>query len=709
MNSIGTTTLNDSFHLESEKNIQIFESKKARKSGIKMPVFFKTALQRIDNIKKQRWVPLKHRLPKMSLRAKWMSATLVFIILSCVVLVSYFIMSGEKNLKVELEKWGLSLSSNLVHNAQYAILLKDYETLQNYLDGIMIETEILYSIILDESGAYLAVKDPKWLFTSELNNLSMSVKDKEIFTQALTDGSPYYHLVNTIEIEKEEYINDEHVLFDRIEHVTDNSGNLQFKLISPLLKKKSIRVIFGISHDKMNEKLADMRNNAITIATIIALISIFFVFMGVQRIAAPIQQLVKATRQVALGDLTQLVETDRRDELGELSDSFNKMTKELRESRGLHLNYTENLSKLVSDRTRLYKESEEKYRTLFEHSGTAVIMFGMDDRILMVNKRFEELGGSPKKDIEGTITFSSFFMREDQRKIKEFIYRKDGMRGIPTPVSYECNFLERTGQVKNVNLTMTLTPDKKNILASITDVTELKELQKKLIRSEQLAQIGQLSAAIAHEIRNPLGAINTSVGILKQGLVLSGEDQELLEIIGEETMRLNKIIEDFLQFANPKKLRIKETDINALIRDIFRLFKDKFGNGIQKKLTLAPNLPLLQVDPNQMKQVMINILLNAVDAMPSGGILDTITRDVVNRTGRQNIEIIFRDSGCGIDDFHLSKIFQPFYSTKEKGAGMGLAICERIIHNHGGEINVLTESGKGTQFTISLPTKMPIQ
>lgn len=667
---------------------------------------FTRANDKLDQLKKRHWVPVKHRLPRMSLRFKWIVSMFLFIIFASVILVSYFISSGEKSMKVELEKWGLSLSSNLVHNAQYAILLKDYETLQNYLDGIMTEREILYSIILDEDGSYLGVKDPKWHFTSELSNLTMQVKDKEIFTRTLPDGSPYYHLVNTVAIEKEEHINDEHILFDRIERVIDSAGNLQFKLTSPLMKKKLIRVIFGISHERMNARLKDMRNNAITIALIIALISISFVFLGVQRIIAPIQQLVKATREVALGNLSQSIETDRRDELGELSQSFNIMTKELKESRNLHLNYTENLARQVQDRTRMYKASEEKYRTLFEHSGTAVIMFGKDDKILMVNKRFEELSGYHKKQIEGHIMFPSFFTRGDQRKIKEFIYRKDGMQSTSAPISYECNFLEQTGQVKSVNLTMTLTPDQKNVLASITDVTELKELQKKLIRSEQLAQIGQLSAAIAHEIRNPLGAINTSVGILKQGLDLSGEDQELLEIIGEETMRLNRIIEDFLQFANHKKLRLKETDINALIRDIFILFKDKFDNGIRKELNLAPDLPVIQVDPNQMKQVMINILINAIDAMPSGGVLNTSTRQALNRGGKPCIEIIFKDTGHGIDEFHLNKIFQPFYSTKEKGAGMGLAICERIIHNHEGEINVLSQVGKGTQFTISLPASV---
>ena len=114
---------------------------------------------------------------------------------------------------------------------------------------------------------------------------------------------------------------------------------------------------------------------------------------------------------------------------------------------------------------------------------------------------------------------------------------------------------------------MGIIPGTKKILASLADVTELKELQKRVIRSEQLAAIGELSASIAHEIRNPLGAINTSVGILQKCLNVSGEDKELMRIICEETMRLNKIIEDFLQFAHPKNPNLKETNINRLIKE----------------------------------------------------------------------------------------------------------------------------------------------
>jgi signal transduction histidine kinase len=138
------------------------------------------------------------------------------------------------------------------------------------------------------------------------------------------------------------------------------------------------------------------------------------------------------------------------------------------------------------------------------------------------------------------------------------------------------------------------------------------------------------------------------------------------------------------------------------------LFRDKIGNGIQKSLQLDHDLPPIVVDPNQMKQVMINIIKNSIEAMPGGGALTIITRETQNRSGRKIVEVIFKDTGCGIDEFDLKKIFQPFYSTKEKGAGMGLAICERIIQNHGGEIKVESQIGKGAQFVVSLPSKVSL-
>ena len=139
----------------------------------------------------------------------------------------------------------------------------------------------------------------------------------------------------------------------------------------------------------------------------------------------------------------------------------------------------------------------------------------------------------------------------------------------------------------------------------MVDVTEFRELQERVGHSEQLAAIGELSAAIAHEIRNPLGAINTSVVILQKGLQVDGENKEVMDIICEETKRLDRIIGDFLQFARLDKSRFEKTDVNYLLQETLILFRVEFGTQIQGKAKLSQNIPLIMADPSQLKQVFI--------------------------------------------------------------------------------------------------------
>lgn len=656
-------------------------------------------------LKKCSFQQVKALYLRTKLRTKWMLATLVFIVSFSIIFVSFFLSNGKRNLERELERWGTSLASNLAFNAQYAASVKDYETLQNYLIGIMNEQEILYAVILDESGSILAIKDPDWMFTSNIHDLSSQVTDKDITTLYASDGVGYYHIVKTIEIQKEDLITDEQILFQRIERFVTASGDLKFKLHAPSQMKRLVKVVLGISLENMHARLDNMRDNAISIAILISMICTVVVFWGVNRITAPIKQLVRATQKVAQGNLSHSVESRRKDELGSLADSFNEMIVKLKKSQDKIAEYTQTLEKRVNDRTRELRESEEKYRTLFEHSGTAVALIERDEKLSMINRRFETISGYPKAEIEGQVTFSNFLAPEDQKKIRKYCKTIVESNETTAPINYECTFVDRFGKHKNINLTMSSVPGTKNILASLTDTTKLKDLQKKLIRSQQLAAIGELSASIAHEIRNPLGAINTSVGILKNGLNLNGQDQELMDIICEESMRLKRITDDFLQYARPNKPKFKVTDINGLLQEILILLQHKIGKHIQRSTKLARELPLVLVDPNQLRQVVINIIINAIDAMPEEGCLTISTMHGQNIYGKHHIEVVFKDTGCGISEPELKKIFQPFYSTKAKGAGMGLSICERIIQNHGGEIQVASKLGQGTQFTIILPIK----
>jgi two-component system sensor histidine kinase AtoS len=186
---------------------------------------------------------------------------------------------------------------------------------------------------------------------------------------------------------------------------------------------------------------------------------------------------------------------------------------------------------------------------------------------------------------------------------------------------------------------------------------------------------------------------------------MSEEGKQLLEIVKEETHHLAAIVDDFLQFAKPKKPIYHEEDINQLIKDVIKRYKDWQEKKIQWVEELDESLPKINVDRHQIQQVLTNLMLNSIDAMQDNGILTIKTEKPIDN----RIKITIMDSGAGIAHEELAKIFQPFYSTKEKGTGMGLAICRRIINNHYGDILVDSELGMGSTFTILIPLDLKSQ
>ncbi len=238
----------------------------------------------------------------------------------------------------------------------------------------------------------------------------------------------------------------------------------------------------------------------------------------------------------------------------------------------------------------------------------------------------------------------------------------------------------------------------------------LKNTQEELLESEKLASIGKIAATISHEIRNPLAAIKNSAGIFKRHARLSPEEQELLDIIGKEINRLDGFITDFLEFAKPFPLQKTLMNLNDVIDETIALLAhhDKTGGFIHIAPSLDPRLPNLLADRNAMKQVLWNVLINAVQAMPQGGTI-TITTACTTalpasfQLGEATIAI--SDTGSGMSEDTIKKAFQPFFSTKTKGTGLGLSIVERIIKQHGGRISFESIIDQGTTVTISIPVK----
>ena len=280
---------------------------------------------------------------------------------------------------------------------------------------------------------------------------------------------------------------------------------------------------------------------------------------------------------------------------------------------------------------------------------------------------------------------------------------------------------------------------------------KLKQAQEELIRTEKLASIGRFAAGVAHEVGNPLGAILGYTTILEKEGIDQEESKDYLKRIEKEIERINRIVRELLDFARPSKFEIREVEINQVVKNAISLlsYQKNFKN-VETQLELQPDLPMVKGDETQISQVFINIILNAIDAMPNGGVLKIQTEGLVvgdlflNRfqplypprrkgdpvesdysymrkagplsaiytkfsKGDRLVKIRVSDTGVGIKEEDLKKIFDPFFTTKapDKGTGLGLSISLRIVESLGGEMRVESEEGRGTAFEIYFPVPPP--
>jgi two-component system NtrC family sensor kinase len=220
-------------------------------------------------------------------------------------------------------------------------------------------------------------------------------------------------------------------------------------------------------------------------------------------------------------------------------------------------------------------------------------------------------------------------------------------------------------------------------------------------RSEQLASVGRLAAGVAHEINNPLTGVLAFADLLREKENMDAQDREDLELIIRETKRAREIVKGLLDFARETPQVKTQVDINDLTRQTLKLLgkRDAF-QGIYLLEELAEGLPLVHGDKNQLQQVLVNLSLNACEAMPGGGTLVVSTS-----CAKDHVVLKVSDTGCGIKKDHLDKIFEPFFTTKPvgKGTGLGLSVTYGIVQQHGGTLEVESDEGKGTTFTVILP------
>ena len=240
----------------------------------------------------------------------------------------------------------------------------------------------------------------------------------------------------------------------------------------------------------------------------------------------------------------------------------------------------------------------------------------------------------------------------------------------------------------------------------VQDITEKRGREARLRRAESLASLTTLAAGVAHEIKNPLGSIGIHIQLMQKALkrdegrnVDRDRLESYLEVVNEEVDRLNRIVVDFLFAVRPINVQLEERDLNDVIRDLLKFVRYELEEAnIELTAELDPVLEPIALDEKYLKQALMNMVKNAIAAMPEGGTL-------LVQTSRRGDEVVLRisDNGVGMSDDVLGKIFEPYFTTKDFGSGIGLTLVYKVIKEHMGEISVISHEGKGTTFTITLP------
>lgn len=362
------------------------------------------------------------------------------------------------------------------------------------------------------------------------------------------------------------------------------------------------------------------------------------------------------------------------------------------------------------------RKERNKAQQYLNIAGVIIVAINRKGVVTLINKKGCEVLGYDEKEIVGKNWYDLCVPERDKKERKEAFFKlMDGKEEMIE--DYENSVLIKSGEEKIIAWRNTLiTDDKGKILGTLSsgeDITKRKQTEEELIRSEKLVSLGQLAASVAHEVNNPLAGIMVYVKLLlkkyRANEIQTEKTEEQLIKMEKELDRTTRIIKSLLDFARLSEPSMRPVDINKVIEAALQLVGNQINlENIILEKNLDTQLPPVLADVDKMQQVLINIILNAIQAMPEGGQLRIATSAAdsiyINDSFKKAVRVDISDTGVGIPRENLDKLFNPFFTTKEKGkgVGLGLSVVHGIIGKHKGRIDVDSELNKGTTFTIYL-------
>jgi two-component system sensor histidine kinase AtoS len=567
----------------------------------------------------------------------------------------------SETIEGEAKKRGMAITQSLASVSTNALLTYNYVVLEQNAERVALEEDVAYVIIHDKENKVAAYSqhDEKqgMLLTDEVSRKAVAAKESLIQSTFIGEND-----VRLLDISIPVYIRESEE------------------------KWGTIRI--GLSLERMHRQILKTRLNLLLLGLFAIALGILGSIIFARRITRPISKLVKTTVSAAQGNLDQVIDIQTRDEIEELGRNFNHMIQQIR----LHRNELENRLREITS-LKAYNDN------ILSSMTNGLITIDLERRIVTLNEMAERILGKGKEDLAG---FSLEETLGEKHPLSQIL--------IQTLTHEEGIFhseveLRRDGESLWLIASTSMLTDgegkKIGALMVFQDITEIKALEEKLKHADRLAALGTLSAGLAHEIKNPLSAIKTFVQLLPQRFENLSFMEKFNITVPREIDRINQLVEDLLELTRKRVRPLVNVDVNTLILQAIDLHGEEMTKRkIAFEDQLDRTIPQIQGDPEKLYRAFSNIMINSIQAMPNGGRLSISSgQDQVS----SKIEVIFRDTGVGMDGETLKNLFNPFFTTKEKGAGLGMALTHKIIEDHRGTIEVTSEKGKGSTFVLFLP------
>lgn len=448
-----------------------------------------------------------------------------------------------------------------------------------------------------------------------------------------------------------------------------------------------------------------------------------------RRFVTPIQRLQEGSDILAKGDFSHRIHLNTGDEMEHLANKFNYMARSINERDQKLKDYSAQLEVIVKSRTTELQDEKDKLRIILDNVPSAFLLVDQQQKVLMASSALKELTGFTPQEAIGKQCSE---VLNNPEACENCQLKSTGKSKVISRKEYQVKSKKITKTFELVNIPVSLKSGEPACLEILSDISTRIQLQDQLLQSEKLASIGEMAAVIAHEIRNSLTSANMLLQLVNESETVSVSDKKSLDVVLSSIDRINQITNDLLTFARPSPLHMEFVDINKILDESISLYQPHLDKkNILIKRLQKKGLPLLNVDRNLIHEVFSNILLNSCQAINDHGIIEIYTdiipveediqlrlqhtstgKHIISKSdsgrieGARMIKIVFKDNGPGIPFKSIKKVFDPFYTTKINGTGLGLSMAKRVVESHRGLIMAESLSQKGVEISIYLPLEV---